>query len=65
MKVLCLHYAWPGSIRELENPFERGFILTDSNETIVQRALRGLPKDRESIAVVLIKSATLRHRFTI
>ena len=36
---LCLHYAWPGNIRELENVVERGVILTDSNETIGQDAL--------------------------
>jgi len=36
---LCLHYAWPGNIRELENVIERGVILTDSNETIAQDAL--------------------------
>jgi DNA-binding NtrC family response regulator/predicted hydrocarbon binding protein len=36
---LCLHYAWPGNIRELENVIERGVILTDSNETIGQEAL--------------------------
>ncbi|MDR6983449.1 DNA-binding NtrC family response regulator/predicted hydrocarbon binding protein [Rheinheimera pacifica] len=36
---LCLHYAWPGNIRELENVIERGVILTDSNETIGQDAL--------------------------
>lgn len=36
---LCLQYAWPGNIRELENVLERGVILTDSNETIGQEAL--------------------------
>jgi DNA-binding NtrC family response regulator/predicted hydrocarbon binding protein len=36
---LCLNYAWPGNIRELENVVERGVILTDSNETIGQDAL--------------------------
>lgn len=36
---LCLHYAWPGNIRELENVLERGVILTNNNETIVQEAL--------------------------
>ncbi len=36
---LCLSYAWPGNIRELENVIERGVILTDSNETIGQDAL--------------------------
>ncbi|UST79638.1 sigma-54-dependent Fis family transcriptional regulator [Pseudomonas siliginis] len=36
---LCLNYAWPGNIRELENVIERGIILTDSNETIGQDAL--------------------------
>ncbi|WP_161866900.1 sigma-54-dependent Fis family transcriptional regulator [Pseudomonas yangonensis] len=37
--ALCLSYAWPGNIRELENVLERGVILTDSNETIGQDAL--------------------------
>ena len=37
--ALCLSYAWPGNIRELENVIERGVILTDSNETIGQDAL--------------------------
>lgn len=36
---LCLHYRWPGNIRELENVIERGVILTDSNETISLDAL--------------------------
>lgn len=36
---LCLHYAWPGNIRELENVLERGVILTNHNESIVQEAL--------------------------
>jgi len=36
---LCLHYHWPGNIRELENVIERGVILTDSNESISQDAL--------------------------
>lgn len=36
---LCLHYHWPGNIRELENVIERGVILTDNNECISQEAL--------------------------
>lgn len=36
---LCLHYHWPGNIRELENVIERGVILTDNNESISQEAL--------------------------
>lgn len=30
----CMHYQWPGNIRELENVLERGVILTDHNESI-------------------------------
>lgn len=30
----CLHYKWPGNIRELENVIERGIILTDNNDII-------------------------------
>ena len=45
---LCLHYRWPGNIRELENVIERGVILTDNNETIGQDALFAVfPKDTE------------------
>ncbi|KFX67372.1 Fis family transcriptional regulator [Pseudomonas taeanensis MS-3] len=35
----CLHYQWPGNIRELENALERGVILTESNESISVEAL--------------------------
>lgn len=35
----CLHYQWPGNIRELENALERGVILTESNECISVEAL--------------------------
>lgn len=35
----CLHYSWPGNIRELENVIERGIILTDPNESISAQAL--------------------------
>lgn len=30
----CLHYDWPGNIRELENLMERGVIITDVNQSI-------------------------------
>ena len=40
---LCLHYPWPGNIRELENVIERGVILTDNNETISQDFLFAAP----------------------
>lgn len=36
---VCLHYGWPGNIRELENVIERGVILTDNNESISQESL--------------------------
>ncbi|WP_404364912.1 sigma 54-interacting transcriptional regulator [Marinobacter sp.] len=36
---LCLHYHWPGNIRELENVIERGVILTDNNESISRESL--------------------------
>lgn len=36
---LCMHYHWPGNIRELENVIERGVILTDNNQAISQDAL--------------------------
>ncbi len=36
---LCLHYPWPGNIRELENVIERGVILTENNESISQDSL--------------------------
>lgn len=42
---LCLHYQWPGNIRELENVIERGVILTDSNETVGQEALFAIHPD--------------------
>ncbi|MGE4407852.1 sigma 54-interacting transcriptional regulator [Pseudomonas sp.] len=35
----CLHYQWPGNIRELENVLERGVILTDHNESISIEAM--------------------------
>ena len=35
----CLHYQWPGNIRELENALERGVILTESNESISVESL--------------------------
>ena len=35
----CMHYQWPGNIRELENVLERGVILTDHNESISIEAM--------------------------
>ncbi|MGE8302944.1 MULTISPECIES: sigma-54-dependent Fis family transcriptional regulator [Pseudomonas] len=36
---VCLHYDWPGNIRELENLMERGVIITDENQSIGLDAL--------------------------
>ena len=36
---VCLHYDWPGNIRELENLMERGVIITDENQSITVDAL--------------------------
>lgn len=41
----CLHYDWPGNIRELENIIERGIILTDPNESISVPALFTRPPE--------------------
>jgi DNA-binding NtrC family response regulator len=44
---LCLHYHWPGNIRELENVIERGVILTDNNESISRESLfAGVPEPK-------------------
>lgn len=46
---LCLHYHWPGNIRELENVIERGVILTDNNESISRESLfAGIPEPLSS-----------------
>lgn len=39
----CLHYNWPGNIRELENIIERGIILTDNNDTIDLKSIFSTP----------------------
>jgi len=44
----CLHYSWPGNIRELENIIERGIILTDPNESISVPALFTRPPEEHS-----------------
>ncbi|MDH1236680.1 sigma-54-dependent Fis family transcriptional regulator [Stutzerimonas stutzeri] len=44
----CLHYSWPGNIRELENIIERGIILTDPNESISVPALFTRPPQEHS-----------------
>nr|WP_305955028.1 helix-turn-helix domain-containing protein [Pseudomonas sp. phDV1] len=41
----CMHYSWPGNIRELENVIERGIILTDANESISVPALFPRPPE--------------------
>ncbi|ERU68944.1 sigma 54-interacting transcriptional regulator [Pseudomonas aeruginosa] len=41
----CLHYSWPGNIRELENVIERGIILTGANESISVPALFPRPPE--------------------
>jgi len=45
----CLHYSWPGNIRELENVIERGIILTEPNESISVPALFPRPPKETSI----------------
>ena len=45
----CLHYSWPGNIRELENVIERGIILTEANESISVPALFPRPPEETSI----------------
>ncbi|MEX2473802.1 sigma 54-interacting transcriptional regulator [Marinobacter sp.] len=42
---MCMHYHWPGNIRELGNVIERGVILTDNNESISCESLfAGVPE---------------------
>jgi transcriptional regulator with PAS, ATPase and Fis domain len=58
----CLHYDWPGNIRELENLMERGVIITDENQSITVDALfPHAPQLTESIGVAsdgrLVKSS--------
>lgn len=46
---LCMHYHWPGNIRELENVIERGVILTDNKESISRESLfAGVPEPQTS-----------------
>lgn len=52
---LCMHYHWPGNIRELENVIERGIILTDNNESIGRDALfltPPVPEDEQPVDIV-------------
>ncbi len=61
-------YAWPGNIRELENVIERGFILTDNNESISlqslfaaavpELAVEGEPDDHVFSEGQVVKSST-------
>lgn len=55
----CLHYSWPGNIRELENVIERGIILTEENESISVPALFPQPPDESQIASERISSEGL------
>ncbi|HCS41642.1 MAG TPA: sigma-54-dependent Fis family transcriptional regulator [Pseudomonas sp.] len=52
----CLHYNWPGNIRELENVIERGIILTEPNESISVAALFPRPPDESQIASERVSS---------
>ncbi|HBW09319.1 regulatory protein, Fis family [Stutzerimonas kunmingensis] len=52
----CLHYSWPGNIRELENIIERGIILTDPNESISVPALFTRPPEEHSIDSARVSS---------
>ncbi|MBE7374507.1 sigma-54-dependent Fis family transcriptional regulator [Pseudomonas lopnurensis] len=52
----CLHYSWPGNIRELENIIERGIILTDPNESISVPALFTRPPQEHSIDSARVSS---------
>ncbi|HYQ39496.1 MAG TPA: sigma-54-dependent Fis family transcriptional regulator [Pseudomonas sp.] len=61
----CVHYAWPGNIRELENVIERGVILTESNDSISVEALfPGLVLEGESHGIRLSSAGELVQRPT-
>ncbi len=58
----CLHYSWPGNIRELENVIERGIILTDANESISVPALfPRLPEGNQGDSDRVSAEGTLVH----
>ncbi|MDH1536980.1 sigma-54-dependent Fis family transcriptional regulator [Pseudomonas chengduensis] len=58
----CVHYSWPGNIRELENVIERGIILTEHNESIsVQALFPRLPEENQGDSDRVSAEGTLVH----
>lgn len=58
----CMHYSWPGNIRELENAIERCIILIESNESIsVQALFPRLPEGNQGDSDRVSAEGTLVH----